>query len=89
MRLVNFKLHVELLHTCNILGEGVDLCVISCWFLWKSVYLCARGKALDLWQARETATQLAFLPTFMVELDIVLHGGLLAGSITEVCYLIS
>jgi len=43
------------------------------------------GKALELWQARETASHSAFLPTFMVELDIVLHGGLIAGSITEVC----
>ena len=46
------------------------------------------GKALELWQAREAASHLAFLPTFLVELDIVLHGGLLTGSITEVCYLI-
>jgi len=50
-------------------------------FLW--VFVC--GKALELWQARETASHSAFLPTFMVELDIVLHGGLIAGSITEVC----
>jgi len=50
-------------------------------FLWMTV----RGKALELWQAREAANHVAFLPTFMVELDIVLHGGLLAGSITEVC----
>ena len=47
------------------------------------------GKAFELWQGRETTNCLAFLPTFMVELDIVLHGGLLAGSITEVCYLSS
>jgi len=46
------------------------------------------GEALELWQAREAASHLAFLPTFLVELDIVLHGGLLTGSITEVCYLI-
>jgi len=43
------------------------------------------GKALELWQAREAESYSAFLPTFMVELDVVLRGGLLAGSITEVC----
>lgn len=53
-------------------------------FLWLTVF----GKALELWKARETTSHLAFLPTFMVELDIVLHGGLLAGSITEVYQLI-
>jgi len=47
------------------------------------------GKALELWQVRESACHLAFLPTFLVELDIVLHGGLLTGSITEVCDLFS
>jgi len=41
-------------------------------------------KALELWQAREDPSHSAFLPTFMVELDVVLRGGLLAGSVTEV-----
>lgn len=46
------------------------------------------GKALELLQAREATGHIAFLPTFMMELDIVLRGGLLAGSITEVsCFL--
>ena len=44
------------------------------------------GKALELFQARETTDHSAFLPTFMVELDIVLRGGLLAGSLTEVSW---
>lgn len=47
--------------------------------------LFLHGKALELWRAREATSHSAFLPTFMVDLDIVLHGGLLAGSITEVC----
>jgi len=56
----------------HIILVFVDVCV----------YVC--GKALELLQAREMTDHSAFLPTFMVELDIVLHGGLLAGSITEV-----
>jgi len=50
--------------------------------------ICVRGKALELLRAREMADSLAFLPTFMVDMDIILHGGLLTGSITEVsCFL--
>jgi len=41
-------------------------------------------KALELWHAREASSCKSFLPTFLLELDIVLHGGLLSGSVTEV-----
>ena len=77
-------MHSQLVNYININIKGLVSCSDAQHVIFVLLLSFLPGQVLSLFNARKLKEQSGFLPTSLLKLDTVLHGGLPTATITEV-----
>ena len=77
-------MHSQLVNYINIIIKGLVNCNDAQYVIFVLLLSLFPGQVLSLFNARKLKEQSGFLPTSLLKLDAVLHGGLPTATITEV-----